>query len=386
MFDARIKGRGNGRGARFGVFAGLVALALVWALAGCQSGPRFSAKEGPVVVGASLPLSGPDARSGEDARRGMELAREQVNAAGGIGGRPLVIVYTDNQSDAGEGLYRVNRLREDVGTPFLIVAQTNVCRTVGEAYSEDPVFVQFLTAFPPIPLTTPNGVRVFLNGTQEIKQLMELVRVTGGAERVVVLYVSDDYGESCMRYLVYHLRGDGVFVNQDGYVRGERNFTLLGHQIERVKPDAVFVVGYGPEYPAILKGLEDVRWRGPVWLLTGDGRNPEHVGELARERGKVRWVAPVFLSDPCDSSKAFQAEFERVHGEKPGLYGAFGYDNVKLLADAMEKAGLDPKAVREAMIRTQGYSGASGPLTFQKDGDTEAALVAGGTGSRKSVE
>ena len=63
---------------------------------GAQTGP---AKGEPIYLGVSGPLTGPNAQYGAQWKQGFDLALDEINAAGGIKGRPLAYIFEDSQSD-----------------------------------------------------------------------------------------------------------------------------------------------------------------------------------------------------------------------------------------------------------------------------------------------
>src|SRR5258705_12395283 len=86
----------------------LVALAATTMLAACASPaattsapPAATAAEtsDPILIGVSGPLTGPNAQYGAQWKKGFDLALEEINGAGGIGGRPLQYTFEDSQAD-----------------------------------------------------------------------------------------------------------------------------------------------------------------------------------------------------------------------------------------------------------------------------------------------
>ena len=101
----------------FGVF--FLATLLI---AGMSVSPEAA---GPVVIGSISPLTGTNAVQGQDMKRGAQLALEQINAAGGVLGSPLKIIWEDTESSPKGGMDAVHKLVEINKVPLIVGAYSS---------------------------------------------------------------------------------------------------------------------------------------------------------------------------------------------------------------------------------------------------------------------
>ena len=136
----------------------LIALALPVFAAG---GAEQAGETGPILIGAVYPLSGSMAPIGQNCKRGVDFAVEELNAKGGILGRPVEIVYGDSVGDPKTGMSEAERLITTRNVVALIGAYqsavTNVVSEVAQRYKV-PMVTAISTADP----ITTRGVRVLL--------------------------------------------------------------------------------------------------------------------------------------------------------------------------------------------------------------------------------
>src|SRR5712671_6762670 len=102
------------------------ALALAGALAASGAALAQPAQGEPYRIGIILPMTGSTADYGTDFNRGALLAEEEVNAAGGIGGRPIKLVHGDSKNSANDGVAEFKRLVEVEKLPAIISTMTGV--------------------------------------------------------------------------------------------------------------------------------------------------------------------------------------------------------------------------------------------------------------------
>jgi hypothetical protein len=146
--------------------------------------------------------------------------------------------------------------------------------------------------------------------------------------------------------------------------------------IKSFKPDMIFVPGYYSEGGLIAKQAKQVGLSGP--LLGGDGWDSQQLWGLGGTSLNGSYIANHYASDnPSPANKAFVAKYKLHHeGREPDTFAALGYDAVKLLADAIGRAGTtDGPAIREALATTRNFEGVTGRITIDENRNALKAAV-----------
>lgn len=327
-------------------------------------------------IGAVLPLQGPQARAGLAMLHGLQLAVEQVNASGGINGQPIQLDVLDDQGDTARGGETLSAFK-DRGANVLIVGDGPLAVDAAEKLANFPMLIGYMSDYVAAMKETPkNAVRVYLNGDQEGRLINDYIE-DSGVDRVAIVNQSTLLGKSHTQYLQYLFSGNhSIFSTSEAYSGGEKNFAILGQAMLRVNSGALVLVGQGPEYGGILSAFESADWNGIVLGYAGDGEInalPTQ-GKLA---GAAAYPLPDFAvnSRSTEAGRAFADDYHAKFGADPELPAAYAYDNVRVLAAAVKKAGsTDPAKIRAAFISLVIYTGAAGRYDILDDGDTQMPL------------
>lgn len=165
----------------------------------------------PLLVGMSLPLSGPDAVVGQGLQHGARLAVQRVNAAGGVGGRPLALQVLDDQGDAGRAAANARQLLEQGAIALAAVHGARATTAVAEALLPQPGAAPLAALVAPATgaesLREPPRPGVFhlRAGLAEEASAAVLHLDTLGVTRLAVIAQADRTGESGRERLVFEI-------------------------------------------------------------------------------------------------------------------------------------------------------------------------------------
>ena len=344
--------------------------------AGCSSTPALpKGNSQTLAVGAVLPLSGPNAVLGQSLKQGLTLAVADVNAAGGVNGKPVSLGILDSQSDSTEGAKALQTWRERA-VPILFVAENPLVMEQAENLADYPQLVAFLCDYVAVPNLTPkNGVRIYLNGDQEGRAI-EGYLAAAGVNKVAILHAGNLGGQSNAKYLEFLLHGDYISTYKDGYTPTERDFRPLVDAMDRLDTDGVVLIGFGPEYANILAAFGFSGWKGLVLAYLGQG-SLAGLGHQTGLAATTLYPVPAYVLNPrgTPEGQAFADKYRALYGQDPVLPAAYAYDNLRALAaGAARAASLQPQKIREGFLALKSYPGAAGTYTIMPDGDTEMPL------------
>ena len=166
------------------------------------------------------------------------------------------------------------------------------------------------------------------------------------ARRVAILTdIQQDYSVGLTAAVTEHFKkAGGTVLPPVSYSSGDADFRAVLTQIRSQKPDAIFATGYYPEAAIIVRQARELGLNMPI--LGGDGWVGDSL-KNGREALKNTYISNHYSGDNPDPVvqnfvKAYRAKF----GKEPDSIAALGYDSVKVLADAITRAGIDRRRAR----------------------------------------
>jgi branched-chain amino acid transport system substrate-binding protein len=326
----------------------------------------------PARIGAIVSRSGAAASYGERVARGFDLAVEQINAAGGVNGRKIELVYRDDSTNAEMGLAALRELVERERVPVVLGAVSSNVTLRLAPYCEKHRVV-LISPSASTPLLTEAGEYVFRTYPSDVLEGASMADFARdlGLDRVAVLAVDNDYGEGLARVFSERLRASGGNVVAT-LTFPEGNASAIADAVAALPglaPRGLYIPAYVDDLATALTRLRETTLR-PIVLGTSSA-----APELIRAAGPAaeNLVFPLPSFDPTADSpgaRAFAAAFSARFAVEPDVYAAHAYDAVRVLAEAADKAGSwDADAIRAALLRIDDYEGATGRLAFDRKGD-----------------
>ena len=353
--------------------AGSLALSLT---AGCkkkeeaktEGAPKASAGD-TVKIGFLGALTGDVAMLGAPTLVGMKMAAEDINAAGGVNGKKIEIVETDDRGDKQEGASVTQKL----------ISRDNVVAIVGDPTTGITKVAAPIAQKAQVVLLSAGstGTGVVETGDYIYRDtLLDSVAIPALLDyfaknikfRKVAMITSDnnDYSVSMSQLFRDSAKGAGIEIVADEKIKdGDKDFSAQMTNIKAKNPDILFFSGYYTEGALLMK---EARKQGlKVNMFGGDGLfSPEFIklGGDAVE-GSMSYVG--FSPEQASpvTAKFIEAFKAKNNGALPSLFEAQGYDAVKLIAAAMATTrSTDPKVFKDAIAKTRNFEGVSGTITI----------------------
>jgi len=333
----------------------------------------------PIKVGEYASLTGKEAAWGQSAHKGTLLAIEEINATGGVLGRPLELLTEDNQSKQGESATGVKKL----------ITRDRVVAILGEVASIRTLEAAPVVQNAKIPMIAPGAVNAkitevgdyifrvcFIDSFQGVV-LAKFARETLQAKRVAILTsVNSAYSVSLGKVFRERFVADGGSIAlEQKYGEGDKDFRAQLTAIKAAKPDALIVPGYFTEAALICAQARQLGLTLPIF--GGDGWDDPAliaIGGAAVEG--THFCTHYSPDNPSAEVQAFNTRYRARFGEAPGAYAALGYDSALVLADALKRAGsTEPKALRDALAATKDFSAVTGRITIDEKRNASKAAV-----------
>ena len=345
-------------------FVWICGFVLFAALVGCS---------GEVKIGGIISESGAVEAYGAAAKKGMDLALEELNAEGGFNGKPISIVYKDDATNAQIGQQVTKELIEDEGIKMIIGA---ISSTVTLAIAPQCEEAGAILLSPAASATSVSNAgdwifRNYPSDQLEGTAMAKFAKEELGAERVVIFAYDNDWGTGLAE--VFKKQYEGRFRSvEKSFMFDESMMDQVPAWVEETKaldPDAVYVIGYDQELLTLLQAFEsaelDAIRMSTSSVTPAIGRR---AGSAAQNMVYPQTVFDLESTDPEVAS--FVADYRAKYNEDPDLYAAHGYDAVKVLHYAMTEANsTHPKSVKGALISLENFDGAAGATSFDSAGD-----------------
>jgi branched-chain amino acid transport system substrate-binding protein len=363
------------RAMALGLAAPLVAAMMKAAPAAAQDASPAAAPSGePIKLGSPYNLTGGYASIDNPAANGSKLAVKEINAAGGVLGRPLEIYIEDGKSDIPTITSVTKKLVEEDGVNALAgLTDTSYMLAAGPVAQD--AGLPFIDVGGTAPLITTVGDYIFMlpfGDNVQAAVAAEFANEKGWKTAALLFDEAMDYTKFLAKYFKDRYTMEdigGQIVSEQTYSMGDTDFSAQLTEFKNLdpQPDFLFVSSNPGEIGTIIKQARDLGLEMPI--VGGDGYDTPLLAELAGNEAanNVFFTTHQGIYGDDPAAAAFAKAYEAEYGNPPeAVFAALGYDGVKLMADAMTRAGtIDGAAVRDALAATQGFQGVTGTISYE---------------------
>ena len=304
-----------------------------------------SSSEGSFKIGGIGPITGSTAIYGQAVKNGAELAINEINAAGGIGGANIDFSFQDDEGDTEKAVNAYNTLK-DWNMQMLIGTVTSApCIAVGAESSNDNMF-QLTPSGSAVDCTKfDNQFRVCFSDPNQGVASAQYIGENKLATKVAVIYDSSDvYSSGIHDKFVSEAASQGVEVVSDEAFTADNN-TNFSVQLQKAQDSGAELVFLPIYYSQAALILAQAKQMGYAPQFFGcDGLD----GILTVENFDVSLAENLMLLTPFaadakdDLTQKFVSTYKDKYGEVPNQFAADGYDAVYAIKAAAEKAGITP--------------------------------------------
>ena len=328
-----------------------------------------------IKVGAVTPLTGKLAVYGEGFQKAMLLAVDEVNAAGGVKGSPMKIVFEDNTSTSKGSVSAIRKLITVDKLPVIFgpAASSNFLAVCPIAQNNKTILIGAESAAAAISKCGSYVFRVFPSDLLQGIGVAELTRSLGYKE-VVLTYVNNDWGVGLAEVFKEKFEAEGgKILDEIPHGEGKADYRSEILRMRRHNSKAIVNLTYIKEGAIILKQAFETGMKAQ-WLMGSASKSPKLVALAGKASEGIIGTYPTF-SQKTPAYAGFKAAWEKKYpGEKLPVFGEYNYDMVKLTAKALNASkSLGAEDLKEGLMKaSQGFAGATGDKTFDENGDVSA--------------
>lgn len=294
----------------------------------------------PLLIGVSGPLTGNNAQYGAQWQKGFDLALDEINAAGGVRGRPLAYTFEDSQSDPKQSVVVAQKF---VADPRILIELGDFASPASMAASpiyERAGLVQFgfTNSHPDF---TKGGQYTWSNSISQTDAAPLHADFVAdlGLKRVALLHLNTDWGKTTYDLTAKRLAERGVeVVAVEAYLPDEKEFRTALTTIKNANPDGIVFVSYYTDAALLAQQIRALGITVPI-VANGSNHSPKFL-ELGGSAVEGVYLSSNFSpDDPRPEVQAYLQKFREKYGEESDYFAAHAYDTMKLIAAAIEQGG-----------------------------------------------
>ncbi|MDW7651803.1 MAG: ABC transporter substrate-binding protein [Bacillota bacterium] len=364
---------------KFWIVALVLALAFALALTGCggneatePNGNDNDAAEEEIVIGAVFGLTGDIATFGQSSKEAIEMAVEEVNAAGGVLGRDVKVIFEDNKSLATETALAVEKLIESDNVVSVIGAIASTNTLAGAPVAQDAQ-IPMVSGTSTNETVTQQGDYIFracfidpFQGRVAAQFALEDLDAKTAA---ILTDVGSDYSMGLRDvFEESFIAGGGEVVEKAEFVVQDVDFNSQLTLIKSKNPDVVFVPAYYNSVGLILAQAEELGIEAT--FIGTDGWDSPTLFDLAGEAANGHYFTNHYSpdADTPEVKQFIESYGSKYGGKTPDALAALAYDAFYMTIDAIERAGsTEGPAIRDALAETEGFVGVSGTITMDEN-------------------
>lgn len=321
-----------------------------------------------ILIGEVGSLTGSEAAFGISTRNGIELALEEVNAAGGVKGKKLEVRVYDDMSKPEEAASAATRL----------ITQDKVIAMLGEVASSNSLAMAPKAQEAKVPMITPSSTNEKV--TEVGDYIFRTCFIDPFQGSVMAKYAKEElkFGKVAILTDTKSAYSDGLtqvfkkrfaelggtIVAVEAYGKGDTDFRAQLTNLKKVKPEGVYVPGYYQDVALIAEQAKELGLK--TTMMGGDGWDSAKLFELGGAAVEGAYVSNHYAADdPSPKVQDFIKKYSAKFGSVPDSLAALGYDSANMLVEAMKRADdLSGPKLRDAIAQTKDFQGVAGTITL----------------------
>lgn len=366
---------------------GLASVMTVAALSSCggegdsQSTPDGSSDGQSVASGDTFklggmgPLTGQNASYGISVHQGAQIAVEEINAAGGVLGQKIELLFQDDESDAETAMSAYNKLMDQKIQALLGATTSGPTIALTDLTQEDGI-LQLTPSGSAMECTQyDNCFRICFTDPLQGITMADYAYDTLGYRNAAVIYdVSNDYSTGMADAFVKEFESKGgKIVANESFGKDDVDFNTQLTTVKSSGADFLFLPIYYQNVAFIVGQAQKMGLNIPY--LGGDGWDGvlDQVKDDPSVVEGAIFLTPFAANDPAENVQKFVKAYQEKFNATPDQFAADAYDGVYVIKAAIEKAGsTDPQAIIDAMTEIN-VSGLTGDMTFDASGEPNKA-------------
>jgi branched-chain amino acid transport system substrate-binding protein len=336
----------------------------------------------PIKIGTVLRLS-IGAEHGIPSRRGVEMAVDEVNQAGGLNGQKVELIVEDEKDSPAAAVNAVQKL----------INVDKVVAIVGPMTSGDMMAAGKIANDAKVVAISPTATTPKLSGygaslcrgcsriDRQAEVLTDYVAKNWKPKTVGIFFSNEPYGKGCAELFSKFFEKHGIkVVATESFNRGARDFKSELTKIKAANPDILFIPGYTPETAPAATQARQLGMNQKILGVYGD-MDPVYI-KLAGKAAEGHVIGGEY-DEGYDTprNQAFKKNYEALVKKNNDpyniMFAALHYDATSVILEGMKKNGPTSEGIRKFLEEVKDFDGVTGKLSFDKDHDVVRAGTEG---------
>ncbi len=321
-----------------------------------------------INIGAVLSMTGKGASVGDYAKKGLQLAVDEINEKGGVLGNKVKLEIEDSKSIGKEGITVTQKLLLSSTPPDLLYVQlSSVSLPVKPIAEKNKTIMYGLSGSEQLikdsEYTFRNWVAPWIAG----KQLVNKIEEKFTPKKVGIFHSNDDFGKSMDKWVSQNLNEKKIKVAfSETFIESSLDYKSLILKNNPNDVDVIYVVGLGQGLGILIKQLRELKYEG---IIVGDITTPfpnviEAAGDFAKGVYYLDFNFDLESKNPI--TQKFINNFESKFNKKPKTLSAISYDALMLYFKAVKKAGTtDDEKVKIELNKIKNFEGIFGNVSIE---------------------
>lgn len=323
-------------------------------------------------------LTGSLAANGEYMTNGINMALEEINAAGGIKGQMLKVTFLDDQVKSSEAINAVKKAVDEMKVPVIMGSDSSGLVLASMPYAADKGIPQIVSG---------TNVRITNQGVKTIfrmrasdavaAKILADYTIKQGYKKIAFMYTNEDYGKGFMQETTDNLKKAGVTpVATETCNVGDTDFTAQILNIKKADPDIILLLGKEVETAKFLRQSRELGVKAPFY--GGSPLGLDYVVDLANKANMegLRIVTHFLPSDSDPVVQAFVKKYMEKFKKEPSTHSVCYYDATKIIAEVMNKYGTTKEEIAKG-LKELNYTGVQSKFKGSESGDLVTKQVIG---------
>ena len=288
-------------------------------------------KKETIKIGAVIPVTGAGEWIGKEARDGIVLAVDEINARNGINGRKIELIIEDSKTDPQEAREAFNRIEKTHRPLFYVSVLSSISVAMAPLSEENRVVqVGLITATTRFPEDKKYSFRYFQSAEIDALTIISILQELK-VKNLGIIYIDDEYGLSVFEIVKKR------FHEMDGIIRSEafetREINYKEQIIKLKNMEAIFFIGFVPHFQEAFKQLRELNFKG--FILAAAGASDPVVTSMSEANG-VYVSAPIIYDPNYLFAKEAKEKYETKYNKPYNMFAANGYDFLICIAGLLK--------------------------------------------------
>jgi branched-chain amino acid transport system substrate-binding protein len=326
-------------------------------------------------IGVITSLTGTQAAFGQAHKHGYTIAVADLNAKGGVLGKPIEIVFYDDQSKPDQAVQGVAKLVDQDHVPLILgsyASETTRAIVPRVTQKQIPLIIPTATADNVMETGSTWVFRICAGANSYAAAMADFLKNNGAPKTMAIVYENTNFGQSNAKSMKEAAPKVGIeVVDEEAYQAASPDYKTLLQRVEAKNPEVVYFASYLLDATALMRQSEQVSLNPKYLTAAGTGFS---AAEFPTEKGAGKYAEYTFSVSQWlpqakwAGSKEFDEAYLKLAGNHAAYHGMQAYAALLVAAAAINNAKSDkPQAIADE-IRKLHIETPFGPISFDAKG------------------